>query len=109
MPGRRALITGVTGQDGSYLAELLLRMDYKEVHGTARPTPSAGLGRIDHIHDSLVLHRGDLSDRDFVLALLSESQPSEVYNLAARSSASDSWREPVLAGEVSGMAVTRLL
>ena len=108
MPARRALISGITGQDGSYLAELLLEKDY-EVHGTVRGSPSPSLGRIAHIRNSLVLHRGDLTDRDFLLAAVSRSQPTEVYNLAAMSSASDSWSEPVLAGEVTGLAVTRLL
>lgn len=90
---KRALITGITGQDGSYLAEFLLANDY-EVHGILRRTSSFNTGRIDHIFDQLHLHRGDLLDVGSLQAALAEAKPDEVYNLAAQSHVGDSFHVP---------------
>jgi GDPmannose 4,6-dehydratase len=108
MPPRRALITGITGQDGSYLAELLLANGY-EVHGVVRQPPSRDFDHIENVRGSLVIHHGDLRDQDFAPGVIADSRPDEVYNLAAMSSAAESWSRPALAGDLSGLAVTRLL
>jgi GDPmannose 4,6-dehydratase len=96
----RALITGITGQDGSYLAELLLRRGY-EVHGLARE----GSKEIEAVH----IHRGDLRDQDSLANALKRACPDEVYNLAAASSVAASWQDPALTGEITGLGVARLL
>jgi GDPmannose 4,6-dehydratase len=104
---KRALITGITGQDGSYLAELLLARGY-EVHGVARD-PDGGAERIEHIRAQLVLHRGDLLDQDSLTGALSASEPAEVYNLAAASSVAASWKDPVPTTDAIGLGAARLL
>jgi GDPmannose 4,6-dehydratase len=108
METRRALITGITGQDGSYLAEFLLEKGY-EVVGMVRRTSTLNFQRIQHIQDRLTLLSGDLSDQISMLRLLDEVRPHEVYNLAAQSFVPTSWQQPVLTGDVSGLGVTRLL
>ena len=108
MAEKRALITGITGQDGSYLAELLLEEGY-EVIGMVRRSSTENFERIFHIQDRLTLVPGDLLDEISLLALLSDHRPSEVYNLAAQSFVQTSWGQPVLTGEVTALGVTRML
>jgi GDPmannose 4,6-dehydratase len=103
-----ALITGVTGQDGSYLAEFLLAQGYKVI-GMMRRSSVVNLERIRHIQDKVTLVHGDLLDEASLIGLLREFQPSEVYNLAAQSFVPTSWQQPVLTGEVTALGVTRLL
>jgi GDPmannose 4,6-dehydratase len=103
-----ALITGVTGQDGSYLAEFLLTQGYKVI-GMMRRSSVVNLERIRHIQDKVTLVHGDLLDEASLIGLLREFQPSEVYNLAAQSFVPTSWQQPVLTGEVTALGVTRLL
>jgi GDPmannose 4,6-dehydratase len=103
-----ALITGVTGQDGSYLAEFLLERGYKVV-GLVRRTSTVNFERIRHIQKRLTLASGDLLDQASLIAVLQEHHPQEVYNLAAQSFVPTSWRQPVFTGEVTGLGVTRLL
>lgn len=105
---KRALITGITGQDGSYLAELLLEQGY-EVHGLVRTTPDGNFEGLRSVQDRVVLHQGDLLDQDSVTAAMRECEPDEVYNLAAMSIGSASWDEAVLTGELTGLGVTRVL
>ena len=105
---RRALITGITGQDGSYLAELLLEKGY-EVFGLLRRSSTEGLERIAHIASELCLLRGDLLDQTSLTRALAEARPREVYNLAAMSFVPTSWQEPVLTAEFTALGVTRLL
>lgn len=105
---RRALITGITGQDGSYLAELLLSKDY-EVFGVVRRTSHHALGRIDHIADRITLLPADLLDQHSLTVALQETKPHEVYNLAAQSYVPTSWSQPVLTGEFTALGVTRML
>jgi len=105
---KRALITGVTGQDGSYLAELLLEEGY-EVYGLVRRSSSARLDRIAHVQDRLKLVHGDLLDQSSLMRALQEARPQEVYNLAAQSFVPRSFDEPVLTAEITGLGVTRLL
>lgn len=105
---RRALITGITGQDGSYLAELLLDKGY-EVTGLTRRTSSYRNERIAHLEARLSLISGDLLDQSSLAAALSEARPHEVYNLAAQSFVPTSWSQPVLTSEFSAVGVTRLL
>jgi GDPmannose 4,6-dehydratase len=102
-----ALITGITGQDGSYLAELLLERGY-EVHGLVRDRSGAA-PNIAHVVDRLTLHTGDLADPDSLARVLSAARPDEVYNLAAASSVAASWKDPTLTGDASGLGVARLL
>jgi GDPmannose 4,6-dehydratase len=104
----RALITGITGQDGSYLAELLLEKGY-EVIGVARRSSTVNFERIFHIQDRITLATGDLLDEVSVINLLREYRPAEVYNLAAQSFVPTSWSQPVLTGEVTALGVTRVL
>jgi GDPmannose 4,6-dehydratase len=104
----RALITGVTGQDGSYLAELLLGEGY-EVVGMVRRSSTLNFERIAHIQDDLTLVAGDLVDEASMINILREHRPSEVYNLAAQSFVQTSWGQPVLTGETTALGVTRLL
>ena len=105
---KRALITGITGQDGSYLAELLLNQGY-DVIGMVRRSSTVNFERIAHIQDRLSLVAGDLLDEMSLIGLLREQRPSEVYNLAAQSFVQTSWSQPVLTGETTALGVTRLL
>lgn len=103
-----ALITGITGQDGSYLAELLLEKGYKVV-GMLRRSSSVNFGRIDHIRDDIELTQGDLMDGASMVNVLRDHEPDEIYNLAAQSFVQTSFGQPVLTGEVTALGVTRLL
>ena len=105
---KRALITGITGQDGSYLAEFLLSMGY-EVFGLVRRTSTLNFERIRHIQDQITLIPGDMSDQTSLTRALKDSQPDEVYNLAAQSFVQTSWSQPVFTGDVTALGVTRLL
>jgi GDPmannose 4,6-dehydratase len=105
---RRALITGVTGQDGSYLAELLLEKGY-EVHGMVRRASTEKFERIEHIRERLTLHQGDLLDQRSLVDALRAARPDEVYNLAAMSFVAVSWIQPTLTAEFTGVGVTRML
>jgi GDPmannose 4,6-dehydratase len=104
----RALITGITGQDGSYLADLLLEKGY-EVHGMVRRASTETFQRLEHIRDSLHLHTGDLLDQRSLGDVLRECQPDEIYNLAAMSFVAASWSQPVLTAEFTATGVTRML
>lgn len=105
---KRALITGITGQDGSYLAEFLLEQGY-EVIGMVRRTSTVNFERIEHIQDKLTLVTGDLADEVSLISLLREHRPAEVYNLAAQSFVQTSWAQPVFTGETTALGVTRML
>jgi GDPmannose 4,6-dehydratase len=108
MSNRRALITGITGQDGSYLAELLLDKGY-EVHGMVRRASTEKFDRIEHLRDRITLHQGDLLDHRSLTDALRASNPHEIYNLAAMSFVAVSWIQPTLTAEFTGVGVTRLL
>jgi GDPmannose 4,6-dehydratase len=116
MPDRsRALITGITGQDGSYLAELLLEKGY-EVHGLIRRSSSINTGRIDHLYEDphvpdrrLILHHGDMSDSAHLARLIDEVRPREVYNLAAQSHVKVSFEAPEYTSDVDALGTLRLL
>ena len=108
MSKKRALITGITGQDGSYLAELLLAQGY-DVIGMVRRTSTVTFDRIQHIQDDLEIVQGDLLDQSSMIELLREYKVSEVYNLAAQSFVPTSWKQPVLTGEFTALGVTRIL
>ncbi len=105
---RTALITGITGQDGSYLAELLLAKGY-EVHGVVRRSSSDNCQRIHHLDGAVTLHPGDLIDQQSLTQLIADVHPDEVYNLAAMSFVPASWPQPILVGETTGLGVTRVL
>jgi len=105
---KTALITGITGQDGGYLAELLLSKGYLVV-GMVRRTSTINFDRIKHIQDKLELVQGDLLDQSSLIEILREYQPQEVYNLAAQSFVPTSWKQPVLTGEFTALGVTRML
>jgi GDPmannose 4,6-dehydratase len=105
---KRALITGITGQDGSYLAELLLAEGY-EVIGVMRRSSTVNIERISHIQDRLTLVSGDLMDEISLINVLRDHRPAEVYNLAAQSFVQASWTQPVLTGETTALGVTRIL
>jgi len=105
---RRALITGITGQDGSYLAELLLDEGY-EVHGMVRRASTEKFDRIEHLRDRITLHQGDLLDQRSLVDTLRASRPDEVYNLAAMSFVALSWVQPTLTADFTGVGVTRML
>src|SRR3984893_5896480 len=105
---KRALITGITGQDGSYLAELLLEEGY-EVIGMVRRSSTLNFERIAHIQDRVSLVSGDLLDEVSLIGILREHRPVEVYNLAAQSFVQTSWGQPVLTGETTALGVTRIL
>lgn len=105
---RKALITGITGQDGSYLAEFLLSKGY-QVHGTVRRSSSTAFSRIEHIQDKIHIHHADLLDQLSLIEAIEKSEPDEVYNLAAMSFVPTSWRQPVLTGEFTGLGVTKML
>jgi GDPmannose 4,6-dehydratase len=108
VPARVALITGITGQDGSYLADLLLEKGY-DVHGMVRRSSTETFQRLAHIRDEITLHTGDLLDQRSMTDVLREVQPHEVYNLAAMSFVAASWTQPVLTAEFTGLGVTRML
>ncbi len=108
MSDRRALITGITGQDGSYLAELLLEKGYA-VHGMVRRSSTETNERIQHLEGRIELHQADLLDQGSLMNMLRESRPHEVYNLAAQSFVPTSWSQPSLTGEFTGLGVTRML
>jgi GDPmannose 4,6-dehydratase len=108
MAARRALITGITGQDGSYLAELLLERGY-EVHGMVRRSSTETFQRLAGFRDSVTLHTGDLLDQRSLVDVLRECEPDEVYNLAAMSFVAASWSQPVLTAEFTATGVTRIL
>jgi GDPmannose 4,6-dehydratase len=108
MPPRRALITGITGQDGSYLAELLLDKGY-EVHGIVRRASTEKFERIEHLRDKVTLHQGDLLDQRSLVDALRAARPDEIYNLAAMSFVAVSWIQPTLTAEFTGVGVTRML
>jgi GDPmannose 4,6-dehydratase len=106
--GGRAFITGVLGQDGSFLAELLLSKGY-EVHGLVRRSSSTGTSRIDHIREGITLHEGDLLDEGSLVRIVTEVQPSDVYNLAAQSHVHSSFSAPIYTCEATGVGAVRLL
>ena len=108
MSQKRALITGITGQDGSYLAELLLEKGY-EVFGLVRRSSTVNFERIGHLQDKIELLSGDLLDQKSLVSALQTARPQEVYNLGAQSFVPVSWDQPMLTGEVTGLGVTRLL
>jgi GDPmannose 4,6-dehydratase len=108
MSARKAMITGITGQDGSYLAEFLLEKGY-EVHGLVRRSSSFNTWRIDHVRDRLVLHYGDLVDQNSLVRTLDLVEPDEVYNLAAQSHVKVSFDMPDYTADVTGLGVLRLL
>ena len=105
---KSALITGITGQDGSYLAELLLEKGY-DVHGMVRRASTEKFDRIEHIRDRITLHQGDLLDQRSLVDALRACRPDEIYNLAAMSFVAVSWIQPTLTAEFTGVGVTRML
>ncbi len=108
MTARRALITGITGQDGSYLAELLLEKGY-QVHGVVRRSSTENFARVDHLRDRVELLQADLLDQLSLIDVLERAEPDEVYNLAAQSFVPTSWQQPVLTAEFDAVGVTRIL
>ena len=108
MKKKKALITGITGQDGSYLAELLLSKDY-EVFGLVRRTSILNFERIKHIQDRIKLISGDLLDQNSLMNAIKESNPDEIYNLASQSFVPASWKQPVFTGEATALGVARML
>jgi GDPmannose 4,6-dehydratase len=104
----RALITGITGQDGYYLAEFLLAKGY-DVHGMVRRGSTETLERVEPLRDRLMLHQGDLIDQSSISRILEQAQPDEVYNLAAQTFVPTSFEQPVLTGETTGLGVARML
>src|SRR5947208_16225948 len=108
MATRTALITGITGQDGSYLAEFLLERGY-QVAGIVRRSSTENFQRIEHLRDRLQLHQADLLDQTSLARVLDDVRPDEVYNLAAMSFVPTSWTQPVLTAEFTAVGVTRLL
>jgi GDPmannose 4,6-dehydratase len=105
---RSALVTGITGQDGSYLAELLLEHGY-DVHGMVRRASTEKFDRIEHIRDRITLHQGDLLDQRSLVDAMRAAKPQEIYNLAAMSFVAVSWIQPTLTAEFTGTGVTRML
>src|SRR5438128_1089852 len=108
MTTKRALITGITGQEGSYLAEFLLSQGYT-VYGITRRTSVTNMARIRHILDRVELLQGDLLDQFSLVEAIKDANPDEIYNLAAQSFVPTSWNQPVLTGEFTALGVTRLL
>jgi len=106
--GLRAVITGITGQDGSYLAEFLLEKGY-EVFGVVRRASTESFERIKHINDQITLIQADLTDQVSIIDVLKQAKPHEVYNLAAQSFVPASWQQPILTGDVTALGVTRVL
>src|SRR5437762_13305575 len=105
---KSALVTGITGQDGSYLADLLLDHGY-EVHGMVRRASTEKFDRIEHLRDKITLHQGDLLDQRSLVDTMRASNPDEIYNLAAMSFVAVSWIQPTLTAEFTGVGVTRML
>ena len=105
---KRAIITGVTGQDGSYLAEFLLSKGYK-VYGMVRRSSTENFERIEHLRDKITILQADLLDQLSIIELMEEVEPEEVYNLAAQSFVPTSWSQPTLTGEFTGLGVTKML
>jgi GDPmannose 4,6-dehydratase len=105
---KRALITGITGQDGSYLADFLLAKGY-DVHGMVRRSSTENFERISHLRDRVTLHQADLLDQLSIVGLIKDVRPHEVYNLAAQSFVPTSWVQPVLTGEFTAIGVTKVL
>ncbi len=105
---KRALITGITGQDGSYLAELLLEKGY-EVHGIVRRASTESFERIEHLAGKIHLHQADLLDQLSIIDVIKVSNPAEVYNLAAQSFVPTSWKQPMLTGQFTALGVTQVL
>src|SRR5579864_8401375 len=105
---KRAIITGITGQDGSYLAELLLEKGY-QVHGIVRRSSTENFERIAHLTGRVQLHQADLLDQLSIIGVVQSVQPNEIYNLAAMSFVPTSWQQPVLTGEFTAIGVTRVL
>ncbi|MGL4552053.1 MAG: GDP-mannose 4,6-dehydratase, partial [Gemmataceae bacterium] len=105
---KRALITGITGQDGSYLAEFLLARGY-HVHGVVRRSSTENFERIEHVRERVTLHQADLLDQLSIIDVVKAVEPHEVYNLAAMSFVPTSWKQPVLTGEYTALGVTRVL
>jgi GDPmannose 4,6-dehydratase len=105
---KKAIITGITGQDGSHLADLLLEKDY-EVHGVVRRASTENFERISHLEGRIQLHQADLLDQLSIIDVVKRVQPDEVYNLAAMSFVPTSWQQPVLTGEFTAIGVTRVL
>ena len=103
-----ALITGITGQDGSYLAELLLEKGY-EVHGIVRRSSLINTARIDHIFEKLNLHYGDLTDSSNLISIIKKVEPDEIYNLGAQSHVKVSFETPEYTGQVDGLGTLRIL
>jgi GDPmannose 4,6-dehydratase len=103
-----ALLTGITGQDGSYLAELLIKKGYRVI-GVARRSSTVNYERIHHLLDDITVVQGDLQDQGSLLAMLEEYKPTEVYNLAAQSFVPTSWNQPALTGDITALGVTRML
>jgi len=103
-----ALVSGVTGQDGSYLADFLLTQGYRVI-GMVRRSSTVTFERIEHIQDDIEIIQGDLHDQSSLVSLIEEYRPEEVYNLAAQSFVPTSWKQPVLTGEVTALGVTRML
>lgn len=103
-----ALLTGITGQDGSYLAELLIKKGYRVI-GVARRSSTVNYERIHHLLDDITVVQGDLQDQGSLLAMLEEYKPTEVYNLAAQSFVPTSWNQPALTGDITALGVTRIL
>ena len=108
MGKKRAVVTGITGQDGSYLAEFLLEKDY-EVFGLIRRSSTVNFERISHLQDKVELISGDLLDQKSIVTALQAAKPHEVYNLGAQSFVPASWEQPMLTGEITGLGVTRML
>ena len=104
----RALITGITGQDGSYLADFLLDKGY-EVFGMVRRASTESFERIEHIRDKITFVQADLLDQLSIINVIEESRPDEIYNLAAQSFVPTSWNQPVLTGEFNALGVTKIL
>jgi GDPmannose 4,6-dehydratase len=105
---KTALISGITGQDGSYLAEFLLSQGYRVI-GMVRRSSTVTFGRIEHIQDRITLAHGDLLDQTSLIGIMREHRPDEIYNLAAQSFVPVSWKQPVLTGEFTALGVTRML
>jgi len=105
---KKALITGITGQDGSYLADYLLELGY-EVHGMIRRSSTETNERIKHLEGKISLHLGDLHDQVSLISIINKVEPDEIYNLAAQSFVPASWEQPVLTGEYTGLGVTKML
>ena len=108
MAPKKALITGITGQDGSYLADFLVAKGY-QVAGIVRRASTENFQRIEHLRDQVTLHQADLLDQTSLAKVLEDVRPDEVYNLAAQSFVPTSWQQPVLTAEYTALGVTRVL